>query len=190
MKALVIYGSERGGTAGLAAMIGTAFRDEGWIAEVRDAGTEGPIDGDVVVIGGALYLNRWHRAARQFTRRHARALAQVPVWLFSSGPLDDSARGGDLAAVPQVQAIAAQLEAHGHMTFGGRLEPTAKGLMARSMARKMSGDWRDSEHAAEWVHEICHAVSPPRTIVLPEATEAGQVQVPRQRQDMDQTVTT
>src|SRR3954447_20273854 len=97
MKALVVYSSKRGGTAGLAAMIGAEFRSEGWTAEVRDTSVDGPFDADVIVIGSALYLNRWRRDARHFLRQHARELAQVPVWLFSSGPLDDSALEGDLA---------------------------------------------------------------------------------------------
>jgi menaquinone-dependent protoporphyrinogen oxidase len=166
MKVLVVFGSKRGGTAGLAAMIGEAFQREGWTAEVRDAQVQQPIaDADLVVVGGALYMGRWHRDARDFVRRHHTALASMPVWLFSSGPLDDTARPGDLAAVPQVQAIAARIEARGHMTFGGRLERDAKGFVARSMAKKYAGDWRDPQHVAEWVHQIVHEFVPIAEIV-------------------------
>jgi hypothetical protein len=87
-----------------------------------------------------------------------------------------------------VQAIAARLEAHGHMTFGGRLEPDAKGFLARSMAKKQSGDWRDEQQVAEWVHEICHQVVPARTIVLPDVA-AARAQVPAPRQPSDAPVT-
>jgi menaquinone-dependent protoporphyrinogen oxidase len=186
MKVLVVFGSKRGGTAGLAAMIGAAFQREGWTAEVRDTRVPQPVtDTDLVVIGGALYLNRWHRDSRDFARRHRTALRRMPVWLFSSGPLDDSARTGDTAPVPQVQAIAADLEARGHMTFGGRLEPDAKGLLARSMAKKTSGDWRDPGHVAEWVHRIVHEFVPAE-IVIPAARTApvetaSEVRIPAQR---------
>ena len=47
----------------------------------------------------------------------------MPVWLFSSGPLDDSAAEGDIPAVPQVQQVAKEIRARGHRTFGGRLTP-------------------------------------------------------------------
>ena len=40
------------------------------------------------------------------------------------------------------------------MTFGGRLEPDAKGFIARRMARTMAGDWRDERQVDEWVAEI------------------------------------
>jgi menaquinone-dependent protoporphyrinogen oxidase len=168
MKALVVFGSERGGTAGLAHVIAAELRRHGWSTEVRDAAISAPLpDVDAVIVGGALYVNRWHRSARRFVRAHAAALGQVPVWLFSSGPLDDSARSGDIAPVPQVQAIAQRLEARGHMTFGGRLEPTAKGFFAGRMAKTAAGDWRDQGHVAEWVDEICRAFAA-MTITLPQ----------------------
>jgi menaquinone-dependent protoporphyrinogen oxidase len=152
---LIVYGSERGGTAGLANMIGTAFTERGWEAQVRPAAqVEHLGDVDAVIVGGAVYLNRWHRDARAFVARHAEELKRLPVWLFSSGPLDDSARAGNLAPVPQVNALARKLEVVGHMTFGGRLEQHPKGFVARRMARRMAGDWRDAGHVREWVHQI------------------------------------
>jgi menaquinone-dependent protoporphyrinogen oxidase len=85
--------------------------------------------------------------------------------------------------VPQVQYLAADLEARGHMTFGGRLEADARGLLARSMAKKRAGDWRDATHAAEWVHQIVHDFTPVE-IVIPEARTASpvsEVAIPAQR---------
>jgi menaquinone-dependent protoporphyrinogen oxidase len=173
MKAHVVYGSKRGGTAGLAEMIGAEFRRHGWDAEVSDATVAGPVaDADVVVVGGALYLNRWHRAARRFVRRNADALGARQVWLFSSGPLDESARPGDTAPVPQVQALAQRVEARGHMTFGGRLEKDAKGFIARSMAKTSAGDFRDPEHVREWVDLIVRETVMPGTLVLPRQRSA------------------
>jgi menaquinone-dependent protoporphyrinogen oxidase len=35
-----------------------------------------PLDGvDAVAVGGALYANKWHKAARRFVRRHRAELA-------------------------------------------------------------------------------------------------------------------
>jgi menaquinone-dependent protoporphyrinogen oxidase len=182
MKVLVVFGSKRGGTAGLAAMVGEAFQREGWTAEVRAARMPQPVsDTDLVVVGGALYMNRWHKEARHFVRRNRTALRQLPVWLFSSGPLDDSARPGDLAAVPQLQEIAADIEARGHMTFGGRLEPDAKGFVAHTMAKKSAGDWRDPIHVAEWVHQIVHEFVPVVDLVPAQRTASEPVRVPSQR---------
>ena len=156
MQVLIVYGSKHGGTAGLAHMIATAFEREGWGAEVRDAADRPGIgDVDAVVVGGGLYLNRWVPSVRHWVRRHTPALKSVPVWFFSSGPLDDSAKTGDIAPVPGVAKLASEIEISGHMTFGGYLDKNPDGFIAKQMAKRMAGDWRDPEHVAEWVHHIC-----------------------------------
>jgi menaquinone-dependent protoporphyrinogen oxidase len=156
MQVLIVYGSKRGGTAGLAHMLATAFEREGWHAEVCDAADRPGIgDVDAVVVGGALYMNRWVPSVRHWTRHHMATLKNVPVWFFSSGPLDASARAGDVAPVPGVAKLAAEIEISGHMTFGGYLDAQPQGFVARQMARRYAGDWRDEEHVAEWVHFIC-----------------------------------
>jgi menaquinone-dependent protoporphyrinogen oxidase len=111
MRVLVVYGSKRGGTAELARMVGKAFVERGWSAEVRPAADVTAIpDVDAVVVGGALYFNRWHRDAVRFVERFKSELYDLPVWFFSSGPLDDSARPGDIAPVPQVEKLAERVE--------------------------------------------------------------------------------
>jgi menaquinone-dependent protoporphyrinogen oxidase len=109
---------------------------------------------DAVVVGGALYVSRWHKASRRFVKRHAAEIRQRPTYFFSSGPLDDSAvRDG----IPPVKGVKALMETTGvreHVTFGGRLLPDAKGFPASAMAKKMAGDWRDAGHVKEWTRTI------------------------------------
>ena len=82
-------------------------------------------------------------------------LRTTQVWLFSSGPLGETAEAaGDLEPVRQVVHLMAAVGARGHATFGGRLAPDAKGFLAGAMAKKMSGDWRDQEQVRAWVDEI------------------------------------
>jgi len=157
MKALVVYGSELGGTEGLADMIGQALTEQQWDVTVRSAAekTSGVGDFDAVVVGGALFAGRWHKDARRFVQREGKALRTTRVWLFSSGPLGESAESaGDLEPVRQVAHLMAAVGARGHATFGGRLAPDAKGFLAGAMAKKMSGDWRDQEQVRAWVDEI------------------------------------
>ena len=160
-RALVVFGSKLGGTAGLAQMIGAELQKHGWEVVVQDADQPAELRGvDLVVLGGALYMNRWHKAARSFARRREPALRTIPVWLFSSGPLDGSAASGDIAPVPQVQEIARRLEARGHMTFGGRLAADAKGFGVRSLAKKYAGDYRDPAQVRDWVGHIVRELTP------------------------------
>ncbi len=155
MRVLIVYGSKRGGTAGLAAMIGNAFENAGMIADVAPARTVRSIDGyDAVIVGGALYIFRWHRDARRFVRRYAAKLSELPVWLFSSGPLDDSAPKMEIAPVDQARKAMQLCHARGHMTFGGRLAPEARGFPASAMAKKQAGDWRDEAQVNRWVTDL------------------------------------
>jgi menaquinone-dependent protoporphyrinogen oxidase len=78
----------------------------------------------------------------------------LPVWLVSSGPLDDSAAQQDIPPTSQVRKLAARVGARGHATFGGRLSPDAKGLLARAMAKNSAGDWRDPAHVRRWVATV------------------------------------
>ncbi|WP_207928899.1 flavodoxin domain-containing protein [Actinomadura sp. 6K520] len=151
MRVLVAYASERGGTAEIAEWVGDGLRQAGVDADVRPAGEITTLEGyDAAVVGGALYGGRWHRAARRFVRRHADALAQRPVWLFSSGPLDRTAEEQEIVPAPGVAKAARRVGANGHATFGGRLAPDAQGFLASKIAKRMSGDYRDRAHVTEW----------------------------------------
>jgi menaquinone-dependent protoporphyrinogen oxidase len=72
------------------------------------------------------------------------------VYLFSSGPLDDSASSGDIPPVKGVKALMERVGAQGHVTFGGRLAPDARGFPANAMAKKLAGDWRDPAQVRDW----------------------------------------
>ena len=181
MQVLIVYGSKNGGTAGLAHMIATAFEREGWHTDVRDAAERPGIgDFDLVVVGGGLYMNRWVPSVRHWVRAHTPTLKTVPVWFFSSGPLDDSARAGDIAPVPGVAKMARDIEISGHETFGGFLDPDPSGFFARQIAKTSAGDWRNPDHVDEWVHYIVrHTMI--REALPVQRTEELAVPVPTRR---------
>jgi menaquinone-dependent protoporphyrinogen oxidase len=177
---LVVYGSTRGGTAGLAHMVADACAVQGIKTEVRRGGDVRSIDNaDAVIVGGALYSNRWHPEAVAFIGRNRAALQRLPVWFFSSGPLDDSARSGALAPVPQVTALAREIEIRGHMTFGGLLDKRPTGLFGM-FAYGAEGDFRDRRQVGEWVERIAHELKdgPPQPVrVIEPATGTGSDEV-------------
>lgn len=162
MRVLVSFGSKRGGTAGLAVMIGDALTEAGCDAVVSPAKDVGDLVGvDAVIVAGALYAYRWHRDARRFVRRNAVALRELPVWLVSSGPLDGSAEERDIPPTAQVEKLARRVGARGHVTFGGRLEPDAKGFPASAMAKKNAGDWRSPAHVRSWIATVVGELEQP-----------------------------
>ena len=104
MRVLIAFGSKRGGTAGLADMIGDALRGLGCETVVSPAdGIYDLTEFDAVIVASGLYANRWHRDARRFVRRNTAALRALPVWLVSSGPLDDSAEKNDIPPTKRVR---------------------------------------------------------------------------------------
>jgi menaquinone-dependent protoporphyrinogen oxidase len=148
MDVLVCYGSKRGGTRELAEWIGHSLEEHGDAVDVKPARDVTSVAGyDAAVIGGALYVFRWHRDAKRVVRRYGRELSQMPVWLFSSGPLDDSAAEGTIPPVRFVRRAMEKIGARGHMTFGGRLEPGARTQLP-------VGDWRDRQQVEDWVEGI------------------------------------
>jgi menaquinone-dependent protoporphyrinogen oxidase len=58
--------------------------------EIRPVGEVGDLEEYAgVVLGGAIYMGRWHRDARAFARHFADELSELPVAVFALGPIDD-----------------------------------------------------------------------------------------------------
>ncbi len=150
-KVLVAYGSKRGGTQGIAIILGESLRATGLTVDVRACDQVHDVSAyDAIVVGGSIYAGHWHRAARHFVKEYRNDLLERPVWLFSSGPLDDSADNGTLAPEKQVAGYVSRVDARGHMTFGGYLSETAKGVIAKRMSKSMAGDWRNKDQIKAW----------------------------------------
>lgn len=159
MHILVTWGSKRGGTQGIARIVAEALREEGHTVDEVPAEKLAKLAGfDAVIVGGALYANRWHRAARRFVSRREEELRRVPVWFFSSGPLDDSPARSTISPAPQVESLMERVGAQGHVTFGGRLLENAHGFPASAMAKKHAGDWRNPERVRAWASAIARAL--------------------------------
>lgn len=156
MRILIAYGSKLGGTEGIARTIGDTLTQLGHRVDILPANTVDGLDvWDAVVVGGALYIFRWQKHAKRFVNRHIDELKQMPVWFFSSGPVDDSAKKSDIPPVKQVSKLMARVQARGHKTFGGRLAPDAQGFMAQNLVKRgMVGDFRDMDQVRQWTSEV------------------------------------
>ncbi|MET9735739.1 flavodoxin domain-containing protein [Streptomyces sp. NPDC006458] len=155
-KVLVAYGTTNGSTAQIAEAVAAVLRERGLTADVEAARSVASVAAyDAVVVGGGLYAGRWHKDARRFVRRHGRELSRRPLWLFSSGPLDATASERDIPPVPGVAKAMGRLDAREHITFGGRLEEGATGLVARMILRSgKGGDFRDFGAIEAWAGRV------------------------------------
>jgi menaquinone-dependent protoporphyrinogen oxidase len=155
MKILVAHASKHGSTAEIAEVIGATLREAGQDVDVRRARDVQRVVGyDAVVLGSALYSAHWQRDANRFVKRNLAALQQVPVWLFSSGPLDRSADFDDIPLTEHVELEVAPIGVRGHRTFGGRLLEGTPGVDPALLATHRVGDFRNWDQIRAWATEI------------------------------------
>ena len=141
-RVLVTYGSSNGGTRHVAEVVADELRHHHLVVDVAPALEIHLVEGyDAVVLGGAVFASHWHDDARRFARRHAVALLQRPVWLFSSVPAGEALPDGPVRGAGQAKL---RLRARDHATFSA--DGADVRLWARSIAQSLSGQAMD--HAA------------------------------------------
>ncbi|WP_051581819.1 flavodoxin domain-containing protein [Pseudonocardia acaciae] len=144
-----------GSTEEIADVIAEELRGAGVSVDVHPADrAPDPAGYRAVVVGSAIYLRRWRRAALRYLRRHRAAPRGRPVWLFQSGPCG----GADGSRVPfAARRLAGRIGAGMPVTFGGRLDRAhAVGPVARWVASsaELRGDNRDWDSIRACAHEI------------------------------------
>lgn len=161
-RVLVAYGSKHGSTAEIAERIGDALRDAGHHPEVTVAGRVRDLEPyEAVVLGSAVYGGRWRRDARRLLRRLRRSLEERPLWLFSSGPVGESAPDpADKWQHPKwVREAGERLAARDQVVFGGRMPADPSNIMERAVAKNTPEDERDRRNLAAidaWAHRIAN----------------------------------
>jgi menaquinone-dependent protoporphyrinogen oxidase len=160
-KVLVAYATKMRSTAEIAAGIGAEITGHGHQVDIRDVrDVRSVAEYDAVVIGSAIYAQRWRPEAVRFLHRFADDLRNRQAWLFNSGPVGPHA--DRMQAMPRnVRRLAERIGAEPAMTFAGRLDPeTAKGLLARRMAAtELSGDVRDWDLIGAWAEDVATAIT-------------------------------
>jgi menaquinone-dependent protoporphyrinogen oxidase len=169
MKVLVAAASKHGATHEIAAAIGRGLSERGLVVEVCDVADLGSIgDANACVLGSAVYVGQWLGTARHFVEANAAALAAIPTWLFSSGPLGDPLKPDEEHAVNVAETIAS-VAAREHRLFAGKLDKGQLGFGERAVVlavRAADGDYRNWDEIDAWAGEIAAAL---RGATIPEA---------------------
>lgn len=162
MKILVAVATRHGATReiaeSVATALGSALTDAGvWSqTEVRDAGLVRSVEGfDAVVVGSAVYLGHWLEPARNLVESFSDELREVPVWLFSSGPVGEQTRPAEEPVA--VGDLARRVNARGHRLFGGRIARHTLKFPERAVVtalRVADADNRDWPTIRAWGREI------------------------------------
>jgi menaquinone-dependent protoporphyrinogen oxidase len=114
-----------------------------------------------LVLGSAVYLDRWTTEARQFVDLHREGIAGRPTWLFSSGPI-----GQDIGVERfDASELVEKTRARDHHLFGGRLRKRSLRLGERAIAGLLGaqdGDHREWAAATAWALAIGRALAEER----------------------------
>ena len=187
-QVLVVYASRHGATRGIAERIGEVLRAEGLDAFVASADRVVDVGrADAVVIGSGVYMGSWLKEATGFIQRNQVALAERPLWLFSSGPIPGSSKNKGPATDPledalgpesgpgsggrkKIAEISAATNPKDHRVFYGAFDPhDPPQTMAERLVRMMpaarnilpAGDFRDWEAIEAWAREIAATLVTP-----------------------------
>lgn len=161
IQVLVAYASKYGATQEIAEKIGEALRQAGPRADVLPANQVKDLAPyKAVVLGSAVYIGRWRKEATSFLKANEKALAERPVWLFSSGPTGE----GDPLALTQnwrfpkgLQPVADRIHARDIALFSGaanvnKMNPIEKWMLKNVKAPV--GDFRDWNAITAWARTI------------------------------------
>jgi len=111
-------------------------------------------DVDAVVIGSAVYADRWVPEAADLVVAQASSLRRLPVWLFSSGPVG----GEGSRELRQQQQLAELVGARASAQFGGALDRATDGPVDGHLVHVGPGDWRDEQGVRRWARQIAAAL--------------------------------
>jgi len=167
-KVLVVYASKYGATKEIAEKIGLVLKDAGFAVDVLPAGrVAGLSDYGAVVLGSAVYIGGWRKAAVKFLKANEKALAEKPLWLFSSGPTGqgdpvDLAQGWRFPKA--LQPIADRVQPQEIVVFQGAAFPEKLGAIGRWMMKNVKapvGDFRDWTAISAWAGSIAAKLMDP-----------------------------
>ena len=176
MHVIIVVGSKHGSTRSIAEAVGEVLRHRGINVTTVDAdAASASLAGyDAAVIGSAVYVGRWMKGAQAFLDANRESLRNMPLWLFSSGPLGEGPKHPDDLA--EIRGFAADVHAKDHQIFAGKLDKADLSLAERAAARIVHasyGDAREWGRIRSWAETIASELSDPMGS-MPTSTIATQ----------------
>ena len=165
IKVLVAYATKKGATAEIAEEISRVLQQAGLLTDIL------PIDRvtdlspyKAVILGSAVYIGQWQKKAAAFLQANEEKLAELPVWLFSSGP---TGKGDPVQLMngwrfpKALQPIADRIHTRDIAVFHGVLDLKKLNLVEKWMIKNVKaplGDFRDWEAINAWARAISDAL--------------------------------
>lgn len=150
---LIAYASKYGSTREVAESIAATLRQRLLRIDVKAAEDVEHVDEYAgVVLGGGIYMGRWHRNARGFAKVFERELSSLPVAVFALGPVDDVPEhrtGSENQFRKAVEKLG--FEPMASAVFGGAVDPRKLPFPFNHMP---AADVRDWDQIRDWALEI------------------------------------
>jgi len=157
---LVAHASKHGTTREVAEAVAATLRELGLTVELEDSGRVRDVSRfDAVVVGGGLYMGRWHADARKVLKRNREELAHRPLAVFAMGPdsLEESKVAESRKQLDRALAGFPELEPCAVTIFGGAIEPESWRF---PLNRLPAFDARDWDAIRAWAEEIAERLAP------------------------------
>ena len=157
---LIAYASKHGTTREVAESIARTLEEQGLAVEVEQARCVRDITRyDAVVVGGGLYMGKWHADARRLLKRHQGELATKRLAVFGMGPdsLEESKVAESRKQLDRALAGTPELEPIAVTIFGGALEPESWRF---PFNRLPAFDARDWDAIEGWAEDLVARLSP------------------------------
>ncbi len=156
-RVTVLTAGRHGATHEVGEAIAARLRKHGHDACAVEAGARSELDPDsAIVLGSAIYVGRWLKAARKLAARLASEPQGHPIWLFSVGPIGEPPEP-ELPAAEQLAGADAVKRARGYRAFSGLLDREGLGRLERAAVNAQDapdGDFRDWAGIERWADEI------------------------------------
>jgi menaquinone-dependent protoporphyrinogen oxidase len=162
---LVAYATKHGSTQEVAHIVAATMREEGLEVDLRRASEVDDISGyQAIVLGGSIYMGRWHPDARRFLKRHGDTMSRMLLAVFGMGPR--TLEADDVAASrAQLEKSLAGVDPRRVAVFGGVVDPAKLAFPFKHMPAVDARDWKAIEAWADDVAdliklEVLHTMRP------------------------------
>jgi menaquinone-dependent protoporphyrinogen oxidase len=163
-KVLVAYATKYGSTAEIAERIEETLIQAGLqvdvlpVKNVKDLEPYG-----AVVLGSAAYMFRWRSEAVSFLKKRKSLLSEMPVWLFSSGPLG---KGDPVELLKgkrypeSLQPVIEAIQPEDVAEFHGVIDIKKLNFFEKIIFKKteFQGDFRDWDMITSWAKAIADSL--------------------------------
>jgi menaquinone-dependent protoporphyrinogen oxidase len=165
-RVLVAYATKHGSTIEVAEAIAAGLRKRGRDVDVCPAAAVRSLDDyGAVVLGGALYLGRYHQDAVRFLKLHRHALSEIPLAVFAMGPktIAEAEVAASRSQLDRALAAVPELTPASVVIFGGVVDPSK---LRFPFKRMPASDARDWDAIAAWAHEVAELCKNDVEVVL------------------------